>query len=550
MSIFSCFEHLTYLKDNYPQKQAFFTEIENQVSAIEQADKPLQLSLAITALKERFPNITRLALWSPRLWLPLPQYDFTQRVKALTDELSACAQKARTIKADPIAYFQVPSIKQPMFCNKSFAKKYRQLQSDLQQLAHTSTAENIYQYWRNFEAETAALKYQLSHKKNAISHRFQAQQYIERRQAIQNQLALAYFHHKNKKVEINIEQDWRTGNDQHTGHGFIMALANPSFNPDNNSKYQLDPTIAEIEAARYDKHKDQHLIKHNRLQATRISTTQDRANTLLALMKQHPNKHLSIKLMSRGFKERYTYLQYQQSEQDSKLLFCDPTYGLYQFENDAEFLFFYQMLYAKEETQQHICWNRFQVSQMSFAPHKKPQFSWPGKIQSLLYGLKYNRAPLDIIKNIFLFNLIIFSSLVVLYSCANILAIFSQPAAMGLINLLAHSGFSVLVGSATLFGSAGLFALPDFAYAIYLSGLDNISTLLGGKTHGQQILHADFSLEDISSQNYQSHRHLLNQLPQAEQAQITPASSLQQTPSPTELKIDSTVEQPAQPLTL
>lgn len=519
MSLFTCFEYLSHLKQYYPHLAQEFDHYQQWLQSIEQEDKPQNLSLVIHSLKEQFPDIAAKSSWSPSLWLPLREYDFTQKVKKLIDELSECADLARQLYPNEIPAFSLPTIKAPALCNQYFYEKYLDLENEIAPFKNDFNAEQIYQYWSTFSATTLSLEQDLLSETTSPLFRYQAKQYLKLRHGIENQLGLAYLYHKNKKSVINASADWRKGSNKSTGYGLIMAMAHPELSPHNNQvkQYKLDYIIEQIENHRKNKSKDQALIKHNRITPLIISDLESRTTHLIKIAKEHPNQHLKIKMYSRGFQEKYSYLRLEEIDATFKIYFCDPDYGMFEFSQEQEFIFFYQMLYAKEELLKDTSWNRYQVSVMNYAPEQQAEKTFAGKIRSFLYGLKYNRSPIDVIKEVVLFNITLFLSLLAAFTTANLLAIIYEPLSLFLVGMLAHSGFSLIVGAAFIFGSAGILAVPDLLHAVYLTASDKIKSTLGFHQHYETVLHKNFTESGIiDPEFYSSHQHLLKQLPQGE----------------------------------
>lgn len=514
MSLFSCLDNISHLKNNYPQLTDYLSHLEEQIKQIDLNNQPHKISTLVVEIKQQFPKVANLQFYSPALWLPINNFDFPQKLTAIINELSECEKLSRQPKLSPISSFQLPNIKPPLFSNNKFKELYKQLYKKLDSFKNINDAAYIHQHWLEFDAQTTLHKQNFKLKKNSMWQRYQQHKYLSLRQGIQNQMALAYMFNKNKQADINSQTDWHKGSSKQTGYGYVMALAKHNFNPslEQQTHYYMNKDICDMGSARNDINKDQKDIKHNRITPLKIATTHTRAKAILELAKKNPSQHLQIKLQGRINSESYSYLQYESNSQDCKIFFCEPKYGLFKFNNESDFLFFYQMLYAKQEIQNKICWNRYQVSAMQYAPNQKPSFSWKGKLRSLLYGLKYNNNIIGMVKGFVLFNLSLFVSVLAIQLIASALAIISVSLSATLLQLLANSGFSLLLSASFAFASAGLLSLPDLCQTLWHTGLDYIKPLFGAKSHFDEILHKDFGCLNINAETKTSHQHLINAL--------------------------------------
>lgn len=514
MSLFSCLDDINDLKNKYPKLISYFNELEQQIINLDRTDQSHKLPSLVIDIKNKFPEVVALKYWSPALWLPIKNFYFPQKLTAIINELLECAKLSRQVKLSPICAFQLPSIQPPHFFNPKFKELYTKLHTQLHTFKNIQNAEYVHKHWLEFEAKTTLYKQNFNTENSSIWQRYQNQKYITLRQGIQNQMALAYMFHKNKQADINSQTDWHKGNDKQTGYGYVMVLAKPEFNPNlgQHTKYPMNKDINKFELNRKNKNQDQAIIKHNRITPLKIATTHNRAKALLEIAKQYHNQHLQIKLQSRIFAESYSYLQYQTTNQGKKIYFCEPQYGLFKFDNETDFLFFYEMLYAKQEMQNRSCWNRYQVSLMQHAPNQQKISSWHGKWRSLFYGLKYNNNLVDIVKGFVLFNLTLFVSVLAIYAVAASLAIISTSLSTLLFSLLESSGFSLILIASFSFATTGLLSIPDFCKVLWLTSLDNIKPLLGFKSHFDEILHKNFSPLNINAVVNTSHQHLIDAL--------------------------------------
>ena len=517
MSLFTCLKALKDLKALYCDDAVLCPVLENfeaRIKLAESKNDSLALISIVTDLKTNFAEVENLAFFSPVLWLPLERFSLPQKIKSIITELDACAQAGRRPSTGYISAFQLPSIKAPYFCNTNVRTYYEALHDTLSHFYNKADTEYLYQKWSDFKDQTEKEKEALVNETSSWWHRHQANQYFEVRQGVQNQMALAYLFHEHQQAAMNYEADWRQGSSKQSGYGYVMSMALPEHNPADmtSGQYVLNDTIANFELNRLDKNKDQAKIKHNRITPLLVATTMNRAKALLDLAKENEGNHLNIKLLSRGISERYSYLQYPAGTDKHCLFFCDPKYGLFKFNNDAEFLFFYQMLYAKEEMQTGLCWNRYQVSHMRYAPVQAVLFTWAGRFRSLFSGLKYNTSLWDRAKNYVLFNVTLFLCLTEAYMRTGIITVISPfIGALLLVFLVQNYGATILSATFT-FGSSGLLSAPDFIYALCLNIGDQLKWLVGMRRHFDAILHTQFDLDDANLERVSSHYHLLKKL--------------------------------------
>lgn len=528
MSLYQCLTDLQFLAQHYPQHRATFIDYFQQLQKIAHDNQPLKLAALKQEIAQTFPDIANLPFYSPKRWLPLESYPFEQKLYRVLQGLSDCSQKARVPQTNKWQGLQLASaLKMPASCSPTLRAYYQALHLHLNHLVSTNDIKQSEQQWQRFSKETAQIEQALESQSLSMLEQRHNAEFLAQRYAIQNQLAMQYIHLKNQKAAIDLNYDWRAGSGNHHGYGLVMAMALEGYNPRHHQRYTFDPIMAELEANQAHKTADQRYIQHNRLTATVVGQTAQRIESLIALAKQHPNSHLNIKLISRSsLSHKHSYLQYCPQHEDGTFYFADPDYGLYHFNNEQEFKFFYKMLYAKEQLQQGQCWNRFQVSQMRSAPEQRQSYSWRGKLRSLLYGLKYNRSPLDVTKSFLIFNLTMFLSLTVTYSLVGIIALFSPPVATLLFKALAHRGFSLLLGASFTFASAGLLSLPEFAKVIFDFLKDSALQLTGNAPTTVSLLSEKHEHSSPPPTFNSTHRQLLKSMPQEPEKDSSPTEQL------------------------
>lgn len=520
MSLFTCLAIIDDFHQNYAHDLELCEKLEAVRIQIIEADaqnNPFLLKPAILGLKEAINNRPTLGINLSSLATSYQSLVF--RVGFKLDNIYFELKECLRLFEEPqpslnLHSFQLPSIKAPRFSSLFFKDKYQEMRIFLKSVKNKANADYLYQFWQSFSNETLDEESSLNQKPQPYWFRYQAKCYMELRHGIQNQLALAYLCHKNKKRPMNFQADWRQGTSAQTGYGYVMSLALPKNGEltAKGSVFTMSMESDRFETYRLDKNKDQSDIKHNRITPLVVSNTEERADALLRLAKKNINRHLSIKLLSRGFYERYSYLHFKIKDKKKTILFCDPRHGLFQFEDEEEFLFFYEMLYAKEQMQTELCWNRYQVSYMRYAPSEKPMFTWTGKVRSFLTGLKYNTSLYDRAKNFVLFNITLFLFLSVSYTLTCAIAVISPFISTLLLGVLAQNIGSSYITLAFMFGSAGIFSAFDVIYAASLTLIDNAKSLMGLMPHNEAILHKPFELSMSHLSTHTSHEHLVDAL--------------------------------------
>lgn len=517
MSLFTCIELVNELCHYYSSDRKLVALLDEVNACIQKAsldNDPHLLESLIEGIEGEFPQLTQLSFFSPTLWLPLDIFTFNQKMTALLKELKIGVQLSKKLPPVNLHAFQLPRIEAPKLSSPYFQSVYQGLKEELTSIKNTHKAAEYYQHWLRASEKTKAFKSAFSMRVSASKEAKEAKHYIEMRHGVENQLALAYLYHKHKHQSLNYEFDWRKGSSEQTGYGHVMSLALPKYNGlyMKDFSYAMNSDAHHFEENRLDRVTSQKEVKHNRLTLFLVSTTVDRAKTLLTLAKSNKNQHLSIFLKSRTFDERYSYLLYATGNKTYSIVFCDPRHGLFRFNSEKDFLFFYQMLYAKEEMQTQTCWNRYQVSTMRYAPNEQALFTLKGKLNSLLTGLKYNSHLWDRAKNFVLFNMALSLFLLISYSVACTAAVFSPFLSGILLMLLAQNVSSSYVSFAFMFGSSGLFATWDVLQAIFLGVNDKLKSFIGLKPHHEEILQQAFELDLTALKSASSYMKLVPKL--------------------------------------
>lgn len=500
MSLFTAIKALEELKEFYqsnPELRGIFETLENHINAAEANNDILSLAPIIEYIKQTFHQEANRSYFSPVLWLPFDTFFFPQKIYTVISNLEACLQAGRKPSPGNIAAFDLPSLKPPAYVDVEIEDKFIGTREALAELHNEQTPEYMYQKWHQFYQSTQQEKSLEPHQERSWWQQRHINHYFKLRQGIQNQLAFAYLFNQYQQAPMNYAADWRRGDSKQTGYGYVTALALPKYNLENIGELSTyTAEMSEFDQNRFNSTLDQADIKHNRLTSLMVATTKSRAKDLLDLAKDNHDQHLNIKLLSRSSHERYTYLKYDTSASKNTIVFCDPRYGLFQFNDDADFLFFYRTLYAKEQLQTNTCWNRYQVSNMRYAPDETTQYTWRGMLRSLFSGIKYNSGIIARINNFLLFNTTLFIYITTAYMITSAITVLSPFVGTLMLMLLAQKNGSMFVSSMFTYGSSGLRSAPDFIYAMFLTLSDLCKSLFGTRPSYDEALHTNFDLQE------------------------------------------------------
>lgn len=490
MSIYTCIDVLIALGQDHPCWQPTTTSYVQELKRISKDNDVEALLTVLRRFKEDFSPLLNTHILSPKRYLPIDAFRPYQQCQSFVKELSACIEISLQQAPPNLAMIYWPSNVRLTTSVKSLQPYYQALLTELQTIKRATTPAIAKAQWETFETQTNNLRHELFSSPLSEAYQSEVQRFLHYRKLIQNQLAFNYLLLKHRQTRIEPLNDWRRGSENVPDYGYVMALAHPHYAPHLNpqTRLTLSPLILHFQANRLSAKTDQAEIKHNRLTTLHIADTQARSLALLNLMQEHPDQALHIKLVSRTWHERSTYLYYLTNQLPQKIYFCDPMHGLFTFEDPQTFLTFYQVLYSKEQLEQGRCWNRYQVSAMRYAPHLPTRHTFSGKLTTLFTGLKYPMTPLGAIQGFLLFNTTMYISLIALYSSIAILSVINTAVAAWCFSMLNHSGFSLLLAAAFVMGSPGIYALPDFFKAQTTYLVNKLQSLVRGISKEEDLL--------------------------------------------------------------
>lgn len=243
-------------------------------------------------------------------------------------------------------------------------------------------------------------------------------------------------------------------------YGITYSMANPATSPYHSlpkaAPFNLTEAIENYQHGQGSEIDDQKTIKRTRITGKVSGADMTKqADDILKTASLYPEKDLLL-MQRYGRSAHACYLSVKPST--NKIHYMDPNHGAYWFNNPAEFIKFYCVIYKTHRPKS------YELDLLVFDPNnqEKPSRTFAGKLRSLLTGSKYTKSTA--FNSLLLFNFMLYcTSAIYLFTALPILL----EASTAIILLAAVSGFvaaTTLVVLAHSAGFMGLLSIPNYLY--------------------------------------------------------------------------------------